>query len=157
MTIIYYVNSWSKNCFGWIPDTLKLARKMFKKEDVGNYKQQNLVKKLLGKSYEAHDALEDVKSLHELFVNKLQYTCKDIFPFNHTQLVASYKDISNTSMITKAVACRMANSGIGLKHLELPHKRGSQNGILFFWLFKENCQNYLCLFWKQWRMSWIVY
>ena len=110
-------------------DTLKLARKMFKKEDVGNHKQQNLVKKLLGKSYEAHDALEDVKSLHELFVNKLQYTCKDIFPFNHTQLVASYKDISNKSMITKAVACRMANSCIGLKHFELAHKRDSQNGI----------------------------
>jgi DNA polymerase III alpha subunit (gram-positive type) len=48
-------------------DTLKLARKMFKKEDVGNYKQQNLAKKLIGKSYEAHDALEDVKSLHEFF------------------------------------------------------------------------------------------
>ena len=102
-------------------DTLKLARKMFKKEDVGNHKQQNLVKKLLGKSYEAHDALEDVKSL--------QYTCKDIFPFNHTQLVASYKEISNKSMITKAVACRMANSGLGLKHFELARKRDSHNGI----------------------------
>ena len=43
---------------------------MFKKEDVGNYKQQNLAKKLLGKSY---DALEDVKSLHELFVNMQGY------------------------------------------------------------------------------------
>jgi hypothetical protein len=54
-------------------DTLKLARKMFKKEDVGNYKEQNLVKKLLGKSY---DALEDVKSLHELFVNMQGYLTK---------------------------------------------------------------------------------
>ena len=60
---------------------------------------KTLLKKLLGKSYEAHDALEDVKSLHELFVNRLQYACKDIFPFNHTQLVASYKDIINKSMI----------------------------------------------------------
>jgi hypothetical protein len=49
----------------------------------------------LRKSY---DALEDVKSLHELFVNRLQYTCKDIFPFNHTQLAASYKEIINKSI-----------------------------------------------------------
>jgi hypothetical protein len=62
-------------------------------------------------------------------VNRLQYACRDIFPFNHTQRVASYKDIINKSMITKTVACRMANSGIGLKHLELAHKRDSQNGI----------------------------
>ena len=32
-------------------------------------------------------------------------------------------------MITKAVACRMANSGLGLKHFELARKRDSHNGI----------------------------
>jgi hypothetical protein len=30
---------------------------MFKKEDVGDYKQQNLFKKLIGKFYAPHDAL----------------------------------------------------------------------------------------------------
>jgi hypothetical protein len=80
-------------------------------------------------------------------VNRLQYTCKDIFPFNHTQLAASYKDIINKSMMTKAVACRMATSGIGLKHLELAHQERLTEWNLFCsfgtWLFKENCQKYL--------------
>lgn len=53
-------------------DTLRLARKLFNKETVGNYKQQTLVQVLLGKSYQAHDALTDVKNLYELFVSKKQ-------------------------------------------------------------------------------------
>lgn len=53
-------------------DTLRLARKLFNKETVGNYKQPTLVQVLLGKSYQAHDALTDVKNLYELFVSKKQ-------------------------------------------------------------------------------------
>jgi hypothetical protein len=53
---------------------------MFKKEDVGNYKQQNLAKKLIGKSYEAHDALEDVKSLHEFFCEQTSVHMQGYLP-----------------------------------------------------------------------------
>lgn len=54
-------------------DTSKLSRKAFPKADVGNYKQQNLVQKLIGETYEAHNAIADVSSLQNLFNLKLKY------------------------------------------------------------------------------------
>jgi hypothetical protein len=44
-------------------DTLKLARNVIPKEEVGKFKQDNLVQKLIGEKYEAHNAMEDVLSL----------------------------------------------------------------------------------------------
>lgn len=52
-------------------DTLKLSRKLFKKEEVGNFRQQTLVSVLLKKEYSAHDALQDVLLLQELFMGVL--------------------------------------------------------------------------------------
>ena len=48
---------------------------MFSKEEVGNYKQETLVNKLLGIMYPAHDASEDVNALCELFKLKLLDSC----------------------------------------------------------------------------------
>ncbi|CAC5402505.1 unnamed protein product [Mytilus coruscus] len=48
-------------------DTLKLSKRVFAKADVDNYKQQTLVKKVLGIEYAAHNAKDDVLSLSELF------------------------------------------------------------------------------------------
>lgn len=53
-------------------DTLKLSRKLFKKEEVGNFRQQTLVSVLLKKDYSAHDALQDVLLLQELFFGYTQ-------------------------------------------------------------------------------------
>ena len=54
-------------------DTLKFARKDFSKEKVTNYKQQTSVTEILGKQYSAHNAVEDVMSLQELFSKELQH------------------------------------------------------------------------------------
>lgn len=64
-------------------DTLKLARQVFSKSEIPNSKQSALVKAFLGKDYDAHNALEDVKSLYQLFAEKLHSHCRnvDIFPF----------------------------------------------------------------------------
>ena len=51
-------------------DTLKIARKVFKKSDVGNFTQDNLVKKLTNCTYKAHDAKEDVRALKVLFTER---------------------------------------------------------------------------------------
>lgn len=54
-------------------DTLPLAREMLKDRCLQSFRQENLVRELLGVNYKAHDALEDVRSLQTLF-NVLQPT-----------------------------------------------------------------------------------
>lgn len=52
-------------------DTLLLARKKFRKPDVSSHRQKVLVKELLGKEYEAHNALGYVIALQELYNSHL--------------------------------------------------------------------------------------
>lgn len=112
-------------------DTLKLARKVFSKSEIPNYKQSTLVKAFLGKDYDAHNALEDVKSLYQLFEEKLHSHCRnvDIFPFHLAKLEASYASLVLEKKISKAVARRLANSGLGLNHLHLSFKRDRNAGV----------------------------
>ena len=74
-------------------DTLKLARKIYPKSEVKNYNQTTLVKMLLGIDYDAHNAFEDVKSLYQLFDEKILSHCKNTFPFHVSKLEASYAPI----------------------------------------------------------------
>ncbi|XP_077373719.1 three prime repair exonuclease 4 [Festucalex cinctus] len=48
-------------------DTLPLAREVLKDCGMRSFKQEYLVKELMGVDYEAHDALEDVRSLQALY------------------------------------------------------------------------------------------
>ncbi|KAA0724784.1 hypothetical protein E1301_Tti021909 [Triplophysa tibetana] len=48
-------------------DTLPLARQLLKDRGLKSFTQENLVKNLLGVSYAAHDALEDVRALQKLY------------------------------------------------------------------------------------------
>ena len=47
-------------------DTLLLARDLYRSEK--SYSQKSLVQRFLGKDYDAHNALEDVYSLQELYM-----------------------------------------------------------------------------------------
>lgn len=112
-------------------DTLRLARKLFSKETVGNYKQQTLVQVLLGKSYQAHDALADVKNLYELFVSKFTFKETDAFPFNFNVLQKSFVPLVERKLISSANSRKLANSGLGLGHLSLAYQRDNQEGVKF--------------------------
>ncbi|KAL0967925.1 hypothetical protein UPYG_G00259910 [Umbra pygmaea] len=48
-------------------DTLPLARDVLKGHGIPSFRQENLVQTLVGVSYKAHDALEDVRSLQSLY------------------------------------------------------------------------------------------
>ncbi|XP_076589649.1 protein PML-like [Chaetodon auriga] len=48
-------------------DTLPLARELLKGRCLQSFRQENLVRELLGVSYKAHDALEDVRALQALY------------------------------------------------------------------------------------------
>ena len=56
------------------------------------HKQETLVKKLLNRSYNAHDAQEDVNLLFELFTKKLDtYGVEDMYAFNYHSVLNTYK------------------------------------------------------------------
>ncbi|KAL7867736.1 hypothetical protein SRHO_G00091200 [Serrasalmus rhombeus] len=48
-------------------DSLPLARQLLKDSGIQSFKQENLVKAVLGVSYAAHDALADVQALQKLY------------------------------------------------------------------------------------------
>lgn len=51
-------------------DTLKVAKKYFSNTDILNFNHQTLVTHLLGETYLAHNAIEDVQSLRNLHAKK---------------------------------------------------------------------------------------
>ncbi|XP_053346834.1 three prime repair exonuclease 4 [Clarias gariepinus] len=48
-------------------DSLPLARQLLKDSGINSFKQENLVKNVLGISYVAHDALSDVQALQKVY------------------------------------------------------------------------------------------
>lgn len=58
---------------------------MIPRVEVGNYKQDKFVQKLLAETFDAHNAIEDVLSLQKLFNLKLKSLSKndDIFNLSH--------------------------------------------------------------------------
>lgn len=56
-------------------DTLPLAREMLKGRGLTSFRQEHLVRELLGLDYKAHDALQDVRALQRLY-NELQPTAE---------------------------------------------------------------------------------
>lgn len=109
-------------------DTLKLSKRKFNKSEVGNFKQQNLVSKILGEEYDAHDACSNVNSLYKL-LGQLDFTEKDIFPFNQTTLVESFTPLIRASSITKPTARRLAQCGLCKKHLKLAFNWDGESGL----------------------------
>ncbi|VDI36094.1 Hypothetical predicted protein [Mytilus galloprovincialis] len=111
-------------------DTLKLSKRVFPKADVDNYKQQTLVKKVLGIEYAAHNAKDDVLSLSELFSQKLQSSCEedDLHHVNFNSCKLSLKPLVDKKIINATVCIKLARSGINVTHLKLANSR-DVNGI----------------------------
>lgn len=63
-------------------DTLPLSREMLKDRCLQSFRQENLVRELVGVNYKAHDALEDVRALQAIY-SALQPTpelvCRHMF------------------------------------------------------------------------------
>ncbi|KAL5012907.1 hypothetical protein ScPMuIL_011458 [Solemya velum] len=122
-------------------DTLPLFKEVFPGRDT--YKQEALVHAVLKENYEAHNALADVSCLQKL------YTMSDISDtvfFNHSfttswgfsmlayqqnteKNVDSMQDLVNRKVISKAMAQKIAASGLQLCHLRLAFSRGGLDGL----------------------------
>lgn len=116
-------------------DTMLIAKKVYPKKSgiVCNYKQETLVKSLLGDDfvYQAHNAMEDVRSLCKLFDDKLKDKCSgnDIFPLNVSSLQASYEDMMKQKVVGNKIVQQLARSGLAAGHLKLAHKRDTVKGL----------------------------
>uniref|UniRef100_A0A4W5RKP1 exodeoxyribonuclease III n=1 Tax=Hucho hucho TaxID=62062 RepID=A0A4W5RKP1_9TELE len=66
-------------------DTFKISKEMFSSK-LAKYSQEYLVRVFLKKTYEAHNALEDVKALQELYQKwspSQELVCRHTFPLQH--------------------------------------------------------------------------
>lgn len=86
-------------------------------ETVDNYKQQTLIEVLLDKSYQAHDAIADVKHLYELLVSKFTYKETDDFSFNFYVPQKSFVPLIDRKFISSANSQKLASSCLGLENL----------------------------------------
>lgn len=124
-------------------DTMKLFRLSFPSQK--SYSQQHLSKVLLAEdfTYEAHNALEDVKTLNKIVnlpsvssINKpscefsVDYVTKSI-DYNSVvkRNMPSLQVLVNRKIITAGMARKIAGSDLSLRHLQLVHKRIGRDGL----------------------------
>lgn len=124
-------------------DTMKLFRLSFPSQK--SYSQQHLSKVLLAEdfTYEAHNALEDVKTLKKIVnlpsvssINKpscefsVDYVTKSI-DYNSVvkRNMPSLQVLVNRKIITAGMARKIAGSDLSLRHLQLVHKRIGRDGL----------------------------
>lgn len=106
-----------------------------------SYKQENLVKEFVKTSYNAHDALADVRALESLMGTITNDKMFDYsFSWNYVSSMVEFNKMKATNvsflntMIEKKVLSRhmaekMAGSGLSYSHLALAHQRCSEQGI----------------------------
>lgn len=124
-------------------DTMKLFRLSFPSQK--SYSQQHLSKVLLAEdfTYEAHNALEDVKTLKKIVnlpsvssINKpscefsVDYVTKSIY-YNSVvkRNIPSLQVLVNRKILTARMARKIAGSDLSLRHLQLVHKRIGRDGL----------------------------
>ena len=112
-------------------DTLKLSRRVYPKAEVGNYRQENLVKKLLGQTYSAHNALADVEILQKLFCDKLKGHCKsdDVFTLSYYSCRSSLDPLVQLKVISFATMKKLITNSLDLSKLILIHSCDQETGI----------------------------
>lgn len=113
-------------------DTLPVSRK--KLPHSPSYRQEDLVQHALGKSFDAHNALGDVKALQELYNARLQLTPTEldasIFDLRHSLHKASLQPLVEAKVLSVNMQSRFGKEGLGLNALRLAHTRDPDSGLL---------------------------
>lgn len=116
--------------FGFV-DTLKLSKRIYPKAEMGNYRQENLVQKLLGETYNAHNAASDVEVLQRLFHEKLKVNCngEDLVRPSYYSCKSSLEPLVKMKVISAATMSKLVGLSLNLAKLKIIHKRDPNNGI----------------------------
>ncbi|XP_069140835.1 uncharacterized protein [Argopecten irradians] len=111
-------------CVSSFIDTLKVARRIYPKKEVGNYKQCTLVKAVINKEYQAHSAIEDVRALQELFhVMSGKIQNQDLISTKYCICKASYDKLTKSKSVSQDVVNKLSRGGISLSHFRLAKSR----------------------------------
>lgn len=123
-------DSFASSVSGFI-DTLKVAKGSFSKKDVENFKQVTLVSTFVGKEYEAHNAIADVRALKELFELKLLTLCNssDVFTLNYYTIKKSLEPLVKAKVLSSMISKKLIANSLSLSKLEVIHKRDPHNGL----------------------------
>lgn len=134
------VNKFCDNVKGFV-DTRKLFKITHSNQK--SFAQQNLLKNIMGVTYDAHDALEDVVALQKLvdFVHiekkpmqKASFTVEYMKEsYQHSlrvrQNMPSLKTMIEEKVVSSNMAKTIAGSGLAYKHLKLAYERDCIKGI----------------------------
>ncbi|XP_070542849.1 uncharacterized protein [Ptychodera flava] len=118
-----------------------------------SYAQESLVADFVGKSYNAHNAIDDVKALQTLHTQcairaeqllqhsfTVSYIVKSIeITLLKKKNVSSFDPLVQGNVLSKGMAEKISASGLCVDHLKLAYLRDSQNGI--YNLFSEKFWN----------------
>lgn len=97
-------------------DTLKVSKRAFCKSDTEDFKQETLLKTFLGKQYEEHNSLADVRALHVLFEAKLLPLCGtvDDFTFDYYVIKSSLEPLIKTKAISTVTSKKLIENSMSL-------------------------------------------
>ena len=134
------VGAFSEKVLGFV-DTLPLYKDKFPEYD--SHKQEYLVSKCLEITYNAHNAIDDVQSLCALvkksspsMADHIKYSFamentveRPIYAAESERRKMSLEMLISNKVLTKSVAKRVAESGLGMKQLKIAHRRNAENGM----------------------------
>ncbi|XP_067911721.1 protein PML-like isoform X2 [Heterodontus francisci] len=119
-------------CVTGFLDTLLLAQDIIPKSEVKSYKQTELVQTFLKKGYEAHNAIEDVKSLQELY-SVLKFTSEQKqnsqFSFSQLESHVSLQPLLDDKILFFQFADKLAKQEISLEKLKLTYQQDGESGL----------------------------
>ncbi|CAL4242806.1 unnamed protein product, partial [Meganyctiphanes norvegica] len=135
-------SEFKKHTLGFV-DTLPLFQK--KLTNLPNHRQETVVKHVLDLDYEAHNALEDVKSLKEAYnatflnnsTQNMESASTDfvsaherwLYEWEGKKKVVTFSDMISKKCVSENMADKMATSGLTCGNLEFVYKSKGVNGI----------------------------
>ena len=120
-------------------DPLPLLKKLY--PDRKSYKQETLVKDLLGTEYQAYDALADIMALQSLIdvcrASKLEiglssFSCKYMRKTESSDKTKEHMSslvVVPKNVLSEGLKKKIASSGLNLDHLKLAYRHGGIEGL----------------------------
>ncbi|MGH0117395.1 UNVERIFIED_CONTAM: hypothetical protein FKN15_034582 [Acipenser sinensis] len=110
-------------------DTESLARDNLKGKDIKKFSQQDLSKMLLKKTYPAHNTLEAVKNLQELYQSLCPAQEKHLFSLVQLEAHMSLQPLVLAMAVTKPSAQTLAQQGISFETLKQAYQKDPKKGL----------------------------
>lgn len=120
------------SCITGFLDTLLLAKVVVPRSEVNSYTQIELVKVFLKKGYNAHNAVEDAKSLQELY-SVLEFTPEQKkssqFSISQLECQVSLRPLLKEKIIFSQLADKLAMQGVSFEKLQSTHQQDGEEGL----------------------------